>query len=303
VQAILATLAPGDVAAQADAAQNIHVAFSSTAMPAEVREAVAAQYRALCAAEGADDDLPVAVRSSATAEDLPDASFAGQQDTYLWVVGTQAVLERVRDCWASLYTARAIGYRNDRHMAHLDVLMSVAVQKMVNASVAGVAMTIDPLNGDRARMVIDASWGLGESVVSGEVTPDHYAVDKVMLGVVRRTISRKAFEVVADVQERCTVHRSVAAERQDLPCLNDAQITAIARLAKQLEKRFGAAQDIEWAIEAHATDPLGRLMLLQCRPETVWSQKKKPPGAPRAVAGMEGLVSSLLTPVRIRPSA
>jgi pyruvate, water dikinase len=301
VHAILGRVPHGDVAAQADAAQSIHAAFATTAVPEDVRDAIAAQYRALCAAEGADDDLPVAVRSSATAEDLADASFAGQQDTYLWVVGTQAVIERVRDCWASLFTARAIGYRDDRGITHLDVLMSVAVQKMVNAQVAGVAMTIDPVNGDRAKMVIDASWGLGESVVSGEVTPDHFAVDKVMLGVVQRTISCKAFEVVADPAERCTVHRSVSADRQNVPCLNDTQIGTIARMAKQLEKRFGAPQDIEWAIEPLYDDPNGRLMLLQCRPETVWSQKKAAnSGTPKAVAGMEGLVSSLLTPVRIR---
>lgn len=302
VQAILARLPRDDVAAQADAAQNIHTAFTSTAVPEDVRAAITRQYRALCEAEGADDDLPVAVRSSATAEDLADASFAGQQDTYLWVVGTQAVIERVRDCWASLFTARAISYRTDRGMTHLDVLMSVAVQKMVNASVAGVAMTIDPVNGDRAKMVIDASWGLGESVVSGEVTPDHFAVDKVMLGVVQRIISCKAFEVVADPAERCTVHRNVATERQNLPCLNDTQIGAIARMAKSLEKRFGAPQDIEWAIEPMDDDANGRLMLLQCRPETVWSQKKAAASgsAPKAVAGMEGLINSLLTPVRIR---
>src|SRR5690606_32860882 len=107
-------------------------------------------------------------------EDLPDASFAGQQDTYLWVVGADEVLRRVRDCWASLYTARAIGYRADRGIAHAEVEMAVGIQKMVDARVAGVAMTLDPLNGDRTRIVIDASWGLGESVVSGEVTPDHF---------------------------------------------------------------------------------------------------------------------------------
>jgi pyruvate, water dikinase len=301
VQAILARLPRDDVAAQADAAQNIHTAFASTAVPEDVRAAITRQYRALCAAEGADGDLPVAVRSSATAEGLADASFAGQQDTYLWVVGTQAVLDRVRDCWASLFTARAIGYRNDRHMAHLDVLMSVAVQKMVNAAVAGVAMTIDPINGDRAKMVIDASWGLGESIVSGNVTPDHFAVDKVMLGVVQRVISCKTYEVVADPLKRCTVHRGVAADRQNVPCLNDCQIDAIARMAKQLEKRLGAPQDIEWAIEPRGDDPMGHLMLLQCRLETVWSQKKAAPS--HAPAGMEGLVSSLLTPVRLRPPA
>lgn len=298
VETILTAMPVGDVVAQANAAQSIHAAFASTEIPAAVCEAILGQYRDLCAADGADNDLPVAVRSSATAEDLADASFAGQQDTYLWVVGEDAVIERVRDCWASLFTARAIGYRDDRGMTHMDVLMSVAVQKMVNACVAGVAMTIDPLNGDRSKIVIDASWGLGESVVSGEVTPDHFAVDKVMLGVVKRTISCKTFEVVADPESRCTVHRDVAANKQNTPCLDDEQIGAIAKMAKQLEKRFGAPQDIEWAIEAQADAKPGRLMLLQCRPETVWSQKKSTPTT--AKTGMEGLISSLLTPVRLR---
>jgi pyruvate,water dikinase len=301
IAGILADLPPNDVSAQAQAAQNIHIAFVSTGMPDVIQSAISAQYQALCQQEGADNDLPVAVRSSATAEDLPDASFAGQQDTYLWVVGKDAVLERVRECWASLFTARAIGYRDDRKIAHMDVLMSVAVQKMVNAHVAGVALTVDPLNGDRAKMVIDASWGLGESVVSGEVTPDHFGVDKVMLSVVHRTISVKQYEIVADPAERCTVHREVPAERQAISCLNDQQITEIARMAKKMERQFGGAQDIEWAIELLPGEPNGRLMLLQCRPETVWSQKKA--AVKSHVTGMEGLVSSLLTPVRIRPAA
>jgi pyruvate, water dikinase len=301
VERILDALPSGDVAAQALAAERIHAEFTAVAMPAEVQAEIANAYRTLCQQEGAADDLPVAVRSSATAEDMPDASFAGQQDTYLWVVGQDAVLQRVRDCWASLFTARAIGYRADRGMRHMDVLMSVGVQKMVDASVAGVAMTVDPLNGDRAKMVIDASWGLGETVVSGEVTPDHFAVDKVMLTVTQRVISVKEHEVVADRAERCTVHRDIPPERRNVSCLNDNQIDTIARLAKHLERQFGTPQDIEWAIETTHDAPDGRLMLLQCRPETVWSQKKVA-AAPRST-GMDGLVNALLTPVRIRPSA
>lgn len=301
VARLLEALPTGDVAAQALVASQIHAEFCAVAMPADVQAEITAAYRALCQQEGAADDLPVAVRSSATAEDMPDASFAGQQDTYLWVVGLDAVLARVRDCWASLFTARAIGYRADRGMRHMDVLMSVGVQKMVDASVAGVAMTVDPLNGDRAKMVIDASWGLGETVVSGEVTPDHFAVDKVMLTVVQRVISVKEHEVVADRLERCTVHRDIPPERRSVSCLNDNQINTIARLAKHLERQFGTPQDIEWAIETTSDAPDGRLMLLQCRPETVWSQKKAA-NAPKST-GMDGLVNALLTPVRIRPAA
>jgi pyruvate,water dikinase len=291
-------LAAGEVAAHEVAASRIAQAFAGVALPAEVAQAVREAYLALCRAEGADGDLPVAVRSSATAEDLPDASFAGQQDTYLWVVGADEVLRRVRDCWASLYTARAIGYRADRAIPHADVEMAVGIQKMVDARVAGVAMTLDPLNGDRTRIVIDASWGLGESVVAGEVTPDHYVVDKVLRNVVGRTISCKAVEIVADAAGRCTVHRAVPPARQDAPCLADPQVRAIADMARQLEKKLGAPQDIEWAIEHCPADPQGRLMLLQCRPETVWSQKA--PAAPATAAGLGGLVNSLLTPVRIQ---
>jgi len=300
IAAALREMPPGDVVAQEAAAQRIAAAFAARALPEAVAQAIAFDYQALCRAAGADGDLPVAVRSSATAEDLPDASFAGQQDTYLWVVGTQAVLDSVRRCWASLYTARAIAYRDDRHIAHAEVQMAVGVQKMVDARSAGVTMTLDPLNGDRTRIVIDAAWGLGEGVVSGEVTPDHFVVDKVLRSIVSRCISTKAHEVVADRVNLCTVHREVPAERQNLPSLNDRQIQAVATLARQLERQFGGPQDVEWAIEEHPAHPDGRLLLLQCRPETVWSQRKSAPCAGADKVGLQGLVSSLLTPVRIR---
>ncbi|TWO72850.1 phosphoenolpyruvate synthase [Caenimonas sedimenti] len=298
IAAAVEGLQPGDVAGQQAAAECIAKLFAGEPLPAEVAAAVTCAYETLCRMEGADGDLPVAVRSSATAEDLPDASFAGQQDTYLWVVGVDDVLRRVRDCWASLYTARAIGYRADRGIAHAGVQMAVGVQKMVDARVAGVAMTLDPLNGDRTRIAIDASWGLGETVVSGDVTPDHFVVDKVLRQVVSRTISSKAVEVVADRASRCTVHRDVPADRREAPCLDDQQIQAVASMARQLEKQFGGPQDIEWAFEDTPGQPCGRLMLLQCRPETVWSQRK--PGVAHASAGLSGLVANLLTPVRIQ---
>jgi pyruvate,water dikinase len=298
IASAVARLPSGDVAAQHAAAQRIGDAFARRALPEAVAQAVAFEYQALCRAEGADDDLPVAVRSSATAEDLPDASFAGQQDTYLWVIGTEAVQQRVRDCWASLYTARAIGYRVDRGLAHADVQMAVGVQKMVNARVAGVAMTLDPLNGDRSRIAIDASWGLGESVVSGEVTPDHFVVDKVQRAVVSQIVAPKAIEVVPDAAHARTVRQDVPAARRNVPCLSDRQVLAVADMARRLEKQFGCPQDVEWAIEDAPGEPDGRLMLLQCRPETVWTQRRSAPC--NAVAGLNGLVTNLLTPVRIR---
>jgi pyruvate, water dikinase len=298
IDAALQGLAAGDVVAHAAASRRIAAAFAEHTLPAALADAVRFDYAALCRAEGAaPDELPVAVRSSATAEDLPDASFAGQQDTFLWVVGADAVLQRVRDCWASLYTPRAIGYRADRGIAHAGVQMAVGVQKMVNARVAGVAMTLDPLNGDRSRVVVDASWGLGEAVVAGEVTPDHWVVDKVLRAVVGRTIATKAAEVVPDVAARRTVLRAVPPERRCAPCLTDGQVLAVAALARALEKQYGAPQDVEWAIEACAGCAEGRLLLLQCRPETVWSRRK---AAAPAAAGLHGLVTNLLTPVRIQ---
>jgi pyruvate,water dikinase len=154
-------------------------------MPGAVEQSIREAYRRM----SPDGQLPVAVRSSATAEDLPDASFAGQQDTYLWVVGEDAVVEKVKACWASLFNARAISYRAENGLGQIEVLMSVGVQKMVNAYAAGVAMTLDPINGDRTKIVIDSAFGLGEPVVSGEITPDNFVVEKVLLQVIKQRIA------------------------------------------------------------------------------------------------------------------
>lgn len=159
-----------DIRGQARAAQEIRDLITARPMSERVAEAIHAGYRALC--ERAGRELPVAVRSSGTAEDLPEASFAGQGDTYLWTVGADAVIERVRDCWASLFTARAIAYRAKNGYGHVVQQMAVVVQQMVNARSAGVAMSLDPSNGDRSKIVIESTWGLGEPLVSGLVTPD-----------------------------------------------------------------------------------------------------------------------------------
>ena len=163
--------------------------------------------------------MPVAVRSSATAEDLPGASFAGQQDTYLWLTGYDTVRDHVRQCWASLYTSRAIIYRLRNDIPEKDLSMAVAVQKMVNAEVSGVAMTLDPTNGDRSKITIDASYGVGEMVVSGTVTPDNILLDKVMLSVVRETIGDKHAELIADRTSRALVEREVVdgASHREMP--------------------------------------------------------------------------------------
>ncbi len=241
------------------------------------------------------DDVPVAVRSSATAEDLPDASFAGQQDTYLWIRGTDAVIEHVRKCWSSLFTDRAIAYRHSMGYLHEAIAMSVGVQKMVDPVASGVAFTLNPTNGDRSQVAIDASWGLGEAVVSGEVTPDNFLIDKVLREVVHREISSKAIEyrlTDGGVVEKTEVDD----DRRSTPCVSDEDLVAITMLARRAEKHYGCPQDVEWAIDRHL--PAGEnVVMLQSRPETVWSQKPKKSVGAKAGDPMGSIVSTLLSPM------
>ncbi|WP_245408253.1 PEP/pyruvate-binding domain-containing protein [Zhengella mangrovi] len=279
-----------DIDAVDRAAQAIRVRIRSHHLPADVEAAIRAAYAEM------GDDLPVAVRSSATAEDLPDASFAGQQDTYLWVRGADDVVNRVRDCWASLFTTRAVAYREKNRIPHIDVLMSVGVQKMVNAKAAGVAMTLDPGTGDRTRIVIDASWGLGEMVVSGVVTPDNFVVEKVLEEIIDRKISDKHVELVGDEAAGEAIEREVDEHRRKQPSLSDAEVLAVARLAKRLERQNKCPQDVEWAIDADL--PEGEnLLALQSRPETIWSQKKVEKPKTSYATGMIGIVNTLNNPL------
>ncbi|MFL5797270.1 MAG: PEP/pyruvate-binding domain-containing protein [Actinomycetota bacterium] len=261
-------------------------------LPDELRRQVAEAYAELC--ERCEvQDVPVAVRSSATAEDLPDASFAGEHDTFLWVRGADAVLEKVRRCWSSVFTARAISYRQKTGHDHDVISMSVGVQKMVQPRTSGVAFTLNPTDGDRSSVAIDASWGLGEAVVGGEVNPDNFLVDKVMFEIVRRSISSKSIEYRVGADDRVE-HVDVEPERQLAPCLTDDEVKAVARLARRAEKHYGHPQDIEWALDMHL--PAGEnVVLLQSRPETVWSRKPKPPIA--RPTGMDSIVSTLLSPL------
>ncbi|MEC7764867.1 MAG: PEP/pyruvate-binding domain-containing protein [Pseudomonadota bacterium] len=285
----LSRVDPDDFDAVDRAAQAIRIRIRSHKMPRDVEEAIREAYA------GMGGDMPVAVRSSATAEDLPDASFAGQQDTYLWVIGADAVVEKVRDCWASLYTTRAVAYREKQNIDHGEVLMSVAVQKMVNARAAGVAMSLDPNTGDRTRIVIDASWGLGEMVVSGVVTPDNYSVEKVLGEIIDRKISDKHVELIGDAARGEAVEREVDEARRTTACLSDDEVKAIAALAKQLERQNKCPQDVEWAIDADL--PEGEnLLALQSRPETIWSQKAKAKPKNPYSTGMMGIVNTLNNP-------
>jgi pyruvate,water dikinase len=259
-------------------------------VPADVHEETHKAYDNLMALCGGE--VPVAVRSSATAEDLPDASFAGQQDTYLWIIGRSNVMHKIRECWASLYTSRAMTYRFANNIPEEGLSMAVAVQKMVNSRTSGVAMTIDPSNGDKSKIVVDASWGLGEMVVSGEVTPDNFVIDKVMLHPVKRMISDKHEELIPDGKGGITRHE-VEEPRRNSQCLSDDELIAVARLAKSAEKHYGCVQDIEWAIDADL--PEGKnVLLLQSRPETVWSQKPAEVKITSVGSGIEAITNSLM---------
>ena len=226
----------------------------------EISEAVASQLRQTYASLGGDP--PVAVRSSANAEDLPGLSFAGQQDTYLNVKGEDALLEAVRNCWASLWTAQAISYRHENEIDQDSVAMAVVVQIMVPADVAGILFTANPATGERTEMIINASFGLGEAVVGGQVTPDTFIIDRESKHVKETLIGPKEEMIVADGDQGTKLTDVEVADR-DQSSLSDALIKDLVELALKVEKNYdGLPQDIEWAIVD------GKIALLQSRPIT-----------------------------------
>jgi pyruvate,water dikinase len=267
-------------------------------MDAAVEKSLRMAYSELSRRCGVED-VPVAVRSSATSEDSPDASFAGEHDTYLWVKGADDVVDAVRRCWASLFTDRATCYRVEMGYDHRSVEMSVVVQKMVRPISAGVAFTLNPENGDRSAVAIDAAWGFGEGVVSGEVTPDNYLVDKVLYEISRRAVSNKEHEY--RLTDHDTVEKvEVDPDRATSPCLTDPQIKTIARLARTAERHYGSPQDIEWAVDWDL--PEGEnVILLQARPETFWSKKATQQAtSPTSGDFMTSIVSTLMSPLHAK---
>ncbi|MEA2456164.1 MAG: pyruvate, water dikinase [Thermoleophilaceae bacterium] len=245
------------------ARDDARAAVRAAAIPDDVRAEVSEAYAGV-----GDGDPPVAVRSSAIGEDSAEATFAGQQDTYLWVRGADRVCEAVRDCWASLFNPEAISYRarlgGDRPPA-----MGVTVQLMVDAKVSGVMFTCNPLTGDPSTVAINASWGLGLAVVGGEVTPDEYRVSKVTREVLRTTIGPKQVEYVPG--EAGAERSQVPAERQDVACLDEEQLRALVEVGALVERHFGGHQDIEWAFAGD-----GELFVLQSRPVTVAPPQAQP---------------------------
>ena len=272
---ILSNMPPDDVESLNRASAEIQGIINNASLPDEIKSAIAEGYSLFCE-KCSVETVPVAVRSSATAEDLPTASFAGQQDTYLWVEGTKKVIDSVQRCWASLFTPRAIDYRNKNDFPHEKVLISVGIQKMVNSRAAGVMFTINPTNGDPSKVVIEGSWGLGETVVGGTVNPDKFVVDKVVMETSEKTISAKHIKCVYDPDKGEVVNVDVEPDMQSKCCLDDREIKELAKIGKEIEKHYGRAMDIEWAIDKDFSFP-ENVFIVQARPETVWSQRKKGP--------------------------
>jgi pyruvate,water dikinase len=265
----VAALRPGDLPTIEAASQRLRARVEAAELPANLRTRIGAAYRELAVQAGG----AVAVRSSATTEDASDASFAGLQDTYLWITDEARMLDRVRACWASLYSMESISYRRDRGIDESVAAMAVVVQSMVDARAAGVMFTRSPTTGDRSVITIEGAWGLGSAVVGGEVTPDRWVVSKVTGEISVRDISNKHIEhrrAPAGGVE--TV--AVAPERRTAACLSDAQLERLRLVGRQVEKHYGRAQDIEWAVDENDA-----LLLLQSRPETVWSAKEAAPVA------------------------
>jgi pyruvate,water dikinase len=244
-----------------------------SSIPKKVEIAIRDAYSRLAEKTGVAN-LPVAVRSSATAEDLPDASFAGQQDTYLWITGEDDVVKHTRDCWASLFSDRAIAYRINHGFTHEREKICVVVQKMVHAKSAGVMFTLNPINGDISKISVNASWGLGESVVSGTVTPDEFLVDKVTFDILKRTISAKEIEHRVNIEKNCVDIGPIPDDRKSAPSITDDELLELSRVGKRIEIFYKGPSDIEWAVDADLPFPDG-VVILQARPETVWSQKRK----------------------------
>jgi len=296
VQSLLVGLDSQDMDALENTSMAIRELIEAQSFSTEIEDLVAENYRKL-SVRSCVPAVPVAVRSSATAEDLPGASFAGQQDTYLWIRGIDEVLHNMRRCISSLYTGRAIAYRINQGYGEELVAISVGVQKMANSFTAGVMFTLHPANGDRSVIVIDSNYGFGESVVSGEVTPDNFVVNKITLDIIERTISQKDIYYTVDQKSQESRKIEVPFERQKVQSLVDDEITELAWMGKQIEKHYGRPMDVEWAVDKDL--PFGgNIFILQARPETVWSQKHQTIAKPGTTA-MDYILSSMLAGKRL----
>jgi pyruvate, water dikinase len=247
-------------------------------MPADLEKKIKEFYRALAKKAGEKEPF-VAVRSSATAEDLPDASFAGQQETYLNVHGETQVVEKIKECYSSLFTDRVIYYRVQKGFDHMAVGLSATVQMMVYSKAAGVMFTLDVSNGDQSVILIEGSYGLGEYIVGGNVVPDEFAVDKRSLKIVRQNIVNKPVMLIRDPKGG-TVEKDVPVKMADIPCIQNDQVIGLAKYANAIEKHYKRPMDIEWAVDERTN----KMFILQARPETVWARAGEPAAEETTVA-------------------
>jgi pyruvate,water dikinase len=276
ISQLLSTIDPNDSAQLQKVAADIRRMITEADVGTAVAEEIRRAYREM--GEG-----PVAVRSSATAEDLPEASFAGQQSTFLNVTGEDAVVTATQACWASLFEARAIFYRAEGGFDHMKVGIAVPIQRMVQSRHSGVMFTMEPVSGDRDKVVIEAIYGLGEAIVSGAVTPDLYVVDKGSLAILEKRLADQDKQLVANPDSKAfaddNIHWvEIAKEDANLQKLSDEQIVTLAEIGKRVEKYYGFPQDIEWA------EREGDLYIVQTRPVTVTAKAAKETGLPEETA-------------------
>jgi len=247
-----------------EASKKIRELIENTPMPKDVEDEIRKAYRRLCEEEG--EEVYVAVRSSATAEDLPDASFAGQQETYLNVKGEEEVVSKVKKCWSSLFTPRAIFYRVQKGFKHGEVSIAVIVQKMVNSEKSGVMFTSHPVTGDKIS-IIEAVWGLGEAIVSGKITPDHYEYDRINRKITVVKIAEKKLMITR--QDDKTIEIKLDEKKAKERVLSDKEIEELVKIGEIIEEHYECPQDIEWAIEK------GKIYILQTRPITTIKERKE----------------------------
>jgi len=280
---------PNDTETLRQVGQEIRNLIMQASLPKQLEDEIRKAYHELELTIGQENPF-VAVRSSATAEDLPDASFAGQQDTYLNVKGADEVIYNIKKCYASLFTDRAIFYRVQKGFDHMKVALSAVVQLMVYSKCSGVMFTLDVSNGDRSVVLIEGSWGLGEYIVQGKVTPDEYYVKKENLEIVKKNIPPKKVMLVRNPQGG-VVEKEVPPELQNAQVLTDEQVKELARYGIAIEKHYGRPMDIEWAVDERDN----KLYILQARPETVWAfkEEQKPAEEVKVTKEREVLVQGL----------
>jgi pyruvate, water dikinase len=280
IERIVAAIEPDSMQSLRVASEQIQALAEDVRLPADLLRQIEREYQRM-AQETGEDEPAVAVRSSAVGEDSAEASFAGQQETYLWVQGIWEVEQAVRRCWASYFSPPALSYRarlSVRNPGLSTVGMSVAVQQMVDADVAGVMFTRSPTTDDRSIVAIEAGLGLGVSVVGGEVTPDDIWVNKVTREIVKRKPGHKQLRYVPDRESGGTRCEEVPEDQATGLCLDDDTAKRLAEYGVQLERHHGAAQDIEWALTWSEDSP--KLVLLQSRPITTARKRSEPVATP-----------------------